>query len=111
MPAERGESPVNLLREYYPRQLMRKRHGRKRKQQICATLPFRRQAVVTADHKHKILTFELGPLHDLEESCRIHAASARIEQNLAGSRMPGKHIEAFWDHFTHLAIAIVVAAL
>jgi hypothetical protein len=111
MAAQSGKGPVNLLRQHGARQLVRKGHGGKRQQQICARLPFRRKAIMTADEKHKILCLPRRGTEDLNESSRIQGAARRVEKDLARRRMPCKEVKSLGDDFAHFAGGIAAATL
>lgn len=110
MSAQRSKCAVDLFREHGARQLMRKSHGRKRKQQIRPRLPFARQAIVAADQEHQILGGNFAARDNICKLRRAHCPAPWVEKNLVRRGVSCEQVETAEDYLPHLAIGITAAA-
>lgn len=111
MPAQGGESAVNLFGEHGAGKLMRKGHVRKRQQEIRAGSPFGWKPVMTSDQENKILCGPFGLAEEMGEIFGIHGFTERVEENPATRCVACEEIEAFRNDLAHLAGGEAGAAL
>jgi hypothetical protein len=111
MSSERREGSIDLFRKHGAREFVREGHRRERQKQVCAGLPFGRQAVVTTHQKNQILSFAFSFFHDAYECLRVHRPASRIEKYLAGGRMFREEIETLRNNLAQLTIDVAAGAL
>src|SRR5271165_4923139 len=111
MSAQSRQRSIDLLGQHHARQLVRKRHRRKRPQRAILFPPFRRQTARDADQKNQIARFLLGLAQQRSKLRRIERLPSRIEHQLASRWMLHPRIEPPSLHFPHLASHIMTGPL